>query len=319
MNSCCAGAHRPSSLQRAKETINSRFSKLHEASDKAVGWCLHLTDIESKSGIALRSGVALVYFMFAAGSLMIWDSVHNRLHVLFWLGDWPEASLLLTMVALSMSFFVLTRIRITRYFRFQEQREDPDEGQLLWRRSYYKNAATHGRIRGTVCCSVILSLASAILGGFVLVKCLGISDKLLDICGSAQLPQSRELDEQSAHLAQFQKKCLGNATVTANFSFIKNVKSVTECPDFDKEFPPWPGGAGYFLRLETFEGCTGFCKEAEPLLIEDRATQIQKHLPCAKVASQHARYITLLVAIPSIALGIITAVFNFLLFVYTDL
>lgn len=310
MNSCCTrGTDRQSSLKK----------ELHGFSDNAVGWCLHLTDIESRSGIALRAAVALVYFALAAGSLMIWDSIHNRVHVLFWLGHWPEASLFATMVALSMSFFVLTRIRITRHFRFQEERDDPTEGQFLQRKSYYKQVTPIGRLRGVVGCSVLMALASAILGGFMLVKCLGISNELVDSCGSATLPQSRELQEQSVRLAEFQKNCLRVHSVSTDFTFKKKVKSVRECPHFDHEFPSWPGSAGYLLRLETFEGCTGFCTEADPLLIEDRAAQIQRRLTCAQVVSRHSRYITLLVAAPSISLGIITAAVNFLLFVYTDL
>lgn len=279
--------------------VRTSAKKLSNLSNSAVGGCLHLTDLESRTGNRLRFCVALLYLVLVAGAILVWRSISQRMHVLFWLGHLPQTTLLATTLALCASFLILTRVRITRHYRFQESRDDPNQ-----------KVAQVGRLRPFVGVSVILAIISMGLGGFMLAMGFSESAALADSCGTVVAPRSQQLERVSDRLVQFQKGCLKKR---------EKVKSVTKCPGFNEEFSASADIVGYLMRLETNEGCTGFCSSTNSLVVEGGAGRSMEQHACADIVGQHVRHITWLVGLPSVIIGFALAVVAFSLFEYEGL
>lgn len=226
-------------------------------SNSKVGRCLHVTDLETRRGIAVRCIVALLYFGLAAAAFALWYFLSTQLDVVFWVGPWPQSALLLLMLAIASSFLLLTRIRITRYFRFQALRFNEDPSKM--RRSC---STQGGKLRPMVMFSAVVALCATGLGIITCVRAVGTANNLRYDCASGDASKARQLQETSDRLVRFQLHC---QTSAGNIN-----KQLIHCPGFEKAFQNESAYVSYLMRLEKYETCTGFCKPARALSIRDK-------------------------------------------------
>lgn len=236
---------------------------------------------------------------------MVWQLLGRQVHVAFWVGLWPQVTLFVTTLALALAFLLLTRIRIIRYFRFQELREEP-YNERPWRAN-----TKLGRLKSMVLVSAFMALSSVGLGLMTGWQGVSTRDILRDDCSTLVEPRIRTMQEVSDRLVQFQKECHeegGNDT------------AVSECPGFRKKFKKPAPYVAYLLRLQKHESCSGFCAPTEPLVVKRKGqAKTDDQLSCAEVISEHVRFATLLVAVPCAAVGLILAIMAWFLFDYEQL
>jgi len=304
---------------KGKPKTGSR-ERLHEWSNSRVGYCLHLTDLETTPGSCLRFTVALLYLGLAMGILIVWYCIGQRLHVLFWLGVWPQIALFATMLALAASFLLMMRIRIIRFFRFQQLRDG------IGRAGRHDTAKRTqiGRLRPMVVVSAALAMIAVVFGLVTIKEGLGISAALLHDCsGSAAVAnisaavafsgsaEVQKLQAISERLVEFQKLC--------HASDGQDKTLVSDCPGFRKKFTNQSSHVAYLVRLEDYEGCSGFCTPSDPIAFKGREQAIVGKLACAEVVGQHVRLATLIVSLPSIVIGLALVILAWLLFEYDHL
>lgn len=323
--SCCGGVADTSPGIRS--TKSRPRQRLHDWSNAKVGNCLHLTDLESKYGTCLRIAAAMLYLGLALGAFVVLGQLGQRIHTVFWIGQWPHMTLFATMFALMVSFLLLTRIRIIRHYRYQDLRTHDDEGKAK------RSCNTQfGRLRPMVYVSAFVALIAVGLGVATAVLGLDIAATLLNTCSRDALSsfgdsRAHKMQETSNRLVDFQRKCLEGRGQNNN----ENV-TVTDCPGFEKTFPP-PSKQNvdekenhpstyveYLLRLEKYDGCTGFCETAEPLTFGERKqSPVEEKFSCAQSIGHHVRFATLLVSVPSIIIGLALLAVSILLFEYEHL
>jgi len=214
------------------------------------------------------------------------------------------------MLAVAASFLLLTRVRIVRYYRFQELRVDKDH--LKKQRSCNTQL---GRLRPMAVISAILGLSALVLGLITGIRSHGIGANFWHKCSDMEEDsRAQKMQELSDRLVQFQKQCHDKANGNT---------TLTKCPGFEKYFlrdsnegSNLSTYVGYLQRLEMHEGCTGFCKSTEPLAFEQRKKDLEDELTCAEVVGQHIWFAILLVALPSCFAGLFFTTIAVFLFEY---
>lgn len=316
---CCGGATEQEQprIQKLENPAERARAKLHNWSNAKISGCLSLTDLESKQGMCARILAAALYMWMAVGAVMVWQLLGRQIHVAFWVGLWPQVTLFVTALALALAFLLLTRVRIIRYFRFQELREEPYNERPL-------RANTQlGRLKSMVLVSAFMALISVGLGLMTGWQGVVTRDMLREECSNLAEPRIRTMQEVSDRLVQFQKKCRDTRDKDT---------AVSECPGFRKRFKGCPYVA-YLLRLEKYESCTGFCAATDPLVNKRKGkastdplvvklkgkSKVDDQLSCAEVISEHVEFATLLVAVPCVTIGLFLAIMAWFLLNYDQL
>jgi len=311
--SCCRGA--------TKKDVLLKRERLHKWSNKKVATCLHLTDLETKHGALLRFVVALTYLTLAGGCAFVWYELGQQLHVVFWVGPLLQVALFVTTLALASSFLLLTRVRIIRYYRFQDVRV----AGMAERGNPKRNCDLQlGNLRPMVVISAALALIAVVLGLITIAWGLGIAATFSQPCSLG--PDSvRMLEKTSNELVSFQKACHKKEGKD---------KVLTLCPGFHGQASSrdnvneasdaasnntFSGYATYLFELEMHEGCTGFCEPTDSLSLKGRRKAPVDKLSCADVVGEYIHRATLLVGVPSIVIGISSAIVAFFLFDYDNL
>lgn len=283
----------------------SGTGSLRAWSNDKLGKCLYMTDLETRQGACLRVSIAALYCGLAGGVILLWYFFRRRLHVVYWLGYWPQATMLVFMLALAGSFLLLTRVRIIRYCRFQRMRGDDDDKKMI-------NTNTNmGRLRPMVLFSAALALAAVGfgLGTEIQVRSVEAELRQTEACSLSTNRRVHKMQETSDRLVKFEMACNERAATRTYMN---------ECPGFDENFGESKQYVEYLLRLETQHDCTGFCKSTVPLYFEGRNHMLESDSndSCAVAIANDVYAVSLLVALPSVVFGIFLCMLALSLYEY---
>lgn len=217
----------------------------------------------NKNHLQLQGFICLLNILLSAWPLVCYILYTSDIHVVFWMGNGPQA------VNLAVPVCLLLLNLWVQYFVLCGHTASPDCARVG-------------------CTTIFICMGALFVGGgaYVFLNGQGVHAELSGSCGMT--PRTARLDAEWNKLNAFYENCDPNRE-----------KPVAECRGFGKAFPRRVL-VEYLQEMEFDFDCVGFCKYmAKPIF--NRGSDVGKR--CANEVALHAANVGQLVGAPTMGLG----------------